>query len=203
MDNESFRCVCNLGFQEFYNGAQVVCNDINECQSGQHECDYNAQCLNNIGSYVCQCNPGFEGDGFACETARSCENITCPENAECVESNGVAECKCSKGFSGNITLHLKTYFTYSYVGLESIRNSQKFFFRGNGKHCTPILDHSCHNGNNCSPYGYCAISPTTQSYYCACLPGYTGDGYTCTILDITTTTAVVEVTQLTTEPARK
>lgn len=101
VENDSFRCTCNPGFQEYYDGTQITCNDINECQSGQHECDYNAQCLNNIGSYLCQCNPGFEGNGFVCENARSCENITCLENAECVESNGIAECKCLKGFSGN------------------------------------------------------------------------------------------------------
>lgn len=173
MDNESYKCVCNPGFQEYYDGRQTICNDINECQSGQHDCDYNAQCLNSIGSYSCQCNAGFEGNGFICDNAKSCENVTCDENAECVQENGIAECKCIKGFSGN------------------------------GKYCTVIPDHSCHNGNNCSPYGYCSIEPTSNKYFCACLPGYTGNGYNCTVLDINTTTPVVEITNPTTETISK
>lgn len=102
VENDSFRCVCNPGYQNFYSGSETVCADINECQTGQHECDYNAQCVNAVGSYTCQCNPGFEGTGFVCENARSCQNVTCNENAECVENSEVAACRCQPGFSGTI-----------------------------------------------------------------------------------------------------
>lgn len=84
-------------------------------------------------------------------------------------------------------------------------NNNYILIKGNGRYCAPIPDHSCHNGNNCSPYGYCSIDPNTQNYYCACLPGYTGDGYTCTIQEVvtTTTTAETEITNPTTEPISK
>lgn len=77
-----------------------MCQDMNECQTGLHDCDYNAQCINEIGSYSCRCNPGYEGDGRFCENAQTCQNVQCPENAECVE-NGIAICQCIAGFTGN------------------------------------------------------------------------------------------------------
>ena len=38
--------------------------DVNECSASV--CDVNANCQNNIGSYVCSCNAGFTGDGNTC-----------------------------------------------------------------------------------------------------------------------------------------
>jgi len=40
--------------------------DIPECDRGLDECDMNANCINNFGSYNCMCNTGFTGDGFSC-----------------------------------------------------------------------------------------------------------------------------------------
>ncbi|KAJ8922644.1 hypothetical protein NQ315_007676 [Exocentrus adspersus] len=162
VENDSFRCVCNPGYQQYYTGSETTCGDINECQTGQHECDYNAVCINAIGGYSCQCNPGFEGTGYVCENARSCTNVTCTENAECVESNDVAMCRCLTGFSGD------------------------------GQYCKPIASQSCHEANNCSPYGYCSINPENNNYYCGCLPGYSGDGYNC--VQVETTTSVAQET---------
>ncbi|CAG9854211.1 unnamed protein product [Phyllotreta striolata] len=162
VDNDSYRCICNPGYQNQYDGNSTVCADIDECQNGQHECDYNARCTNLVGSYSCTCNPGYEGNGHICDNARSCQNITCNENSECVESNGIASCKCQAGF------------------------------KGDGQYCTPMLDHSCHIANNCSPYGYCSISPEMGVYNCTCLPGYAGDGYRCQ--QVPTTTSVIPTT---------
>jgi hypothetical protein len=68
VNDDSFRCVCNPGYQHLYLGNETVCADVDECQSGLHSCDYNAQCINEIGAYSCQCNPGFTGNGRVCET---------------------------------------------------------------------------------------------------------------------------------------
>ena len=40
--------------------------DINECETGEHNCDSNAECNNTIGSFECFCNEGYEGDGVNC-----------------------------------------------------------------------------------------------------------------------------------------
>ena len=36
------------------------CSDANECAL---QCDSNATCVNNAGSYTCECDAGFSGDG--------------------------------------------------------------------------------------------------------------------------------------------
>ena len=32
--------------------------DIDECETGTHECDENASCENVLGNYTCHCNTG-------------------------------------------------------------------------------------------------------------------------------------------------
>uniref|UniRef100_A0A7N8YPF2 Nidogen 2a (osteonidogen) n=1 Tax=Mastacembelus armatus TaxID=205130 RepID=A0A7N8YPF2_9TELE len=41
-----------------------VCVYIDECSSSP--CHVNARCINGMGSFQCQCQPGFYGDGFHC-----------------------------------------------------------------------------------------------------------------------------------------
>ena len=80
----SFNCTCREGFEgdgfnctgKFYFCTQGLCTclmtnltfvaDIPECERGLDGCDPNATCTNTIGSYVCNCNTGFTGDGFTC-----------------------------------------------------------------------------------------------------------------------------------------
>ena len=40
-------------------------SDVNECES-ENECDVNASCENNEGSYGCECEEGYEGNGRVC-----------------------------------------------------------------------------------------------------------------------------------------
>ena len=42
-----------------------VFSDIDECK-GNHSCHVNATCTNTNGSYVCECRPGFNGNGQKC-----------------------------------------------------------------------------------------------------------------------------------------
>lgn len=150
VEDDTFHCVCNPGYQTIYVNNEETCEDINECTYGIHDCDYNAQCVNIEGAFMCNCNPGFEGNGRVCENARSCDGVQCNNNAECVVHASIARCQCIPGFQGN------------------------------GYTCSPIISQSCHLANNCSPFGYCEINPEDNMYSCRCLPEYEGDGYECT-----------------------
>ena len=41
--------------------------DINECELELDNCSPNAACTNTMGSFECECLPGFSGDGMTCE----------------------------------------------------------------------------------------------------------------------------------------
>ena len=42
-------------------------SDINECTAADQLCDFNADCINTHGSYICSCLYGFTGDGKSCQ----------------------------------------------------------------------------------------------------------------------------------------
>ena len=41
--------------------------DIDECATGDHNCDVNAGCVNTDGSFTCSCNAGYIGNGVSCQ----------------------------------------------------------------------------------------------------------------------------------------
>ena len=52
--------------QNTYHLVNYLLSDDNECESGGHDCDENALCINTEGSYKCDCNEGYNGNGFRC-----------------------------------------------------------------------------------------------------------------------------------------
>ena len=44
----------------------IFFSDIDECSLGSDNCDVNAQCINEMGTFSCECNAGFTGDGVTC-----------------------------------------------------------------------------------------------------------------------------------------
>ena len=62
--------VCNFGQCHCLSGlkgnGQSVCLDIDECLTSP--CHEDAHCNNTFRSFECDCNEGFEGDGFHCES---------------------------------------------------------------------------------------------------------------------------------------
>jgi len=55
------------------------CNDIDECSESADNCDANASCTNDIGSFTCTCKEGFAGNGTSC-TAITCPSLSTPQN---------------------------------------------------------------------------------------------------------------------------
>lgn len=78
------------------------CYDINECIEETDECSKDAICLNNQGSYDCQCNAGYEGNGKTCDDVDECESTdSCSVNADCINSLGSYSCSCKTGYLGD------------------------------------------------------------------------------------------------------
>ena len=45
--------------------------DVDECSSGTFPCNDNANCTNTIGSFLCNCQSGYTGNGLTCEGVQS------------------------------------------------------------------------------------------------------------------------------------
>ena len=44
----------------------MITLDVDECDLDADDCHANATCNNTIGSYTCECNIGYTGDGYNC-----------------------------------------------------------------------------------------------------------------------------------------
>ncbi|KAL0609605.1 Cartilage oligomeric matrix protein [Plecturocebus cupreus] len=110
----------------FAKANKQVCTDINECETGQHNCVPNSVCINTRvrpareegriagaapaqGSFQCgPCQPGFVGDqasGCQRRAQRFCPDGSpseCHEHADCIlERDGSRSCVCAVGWAGN------------------------------------------------------------------------------------------------------
>ncbi|HYQ25762.1 MAG TPA: calcium-binding EGF-like domain-containing protein, partial [Polyangiaceae bacterium] len=63
-DGCSAACKVESGYS--CNGAPSSCANINECATGAANCGTNAGCKDTVGSYKCECKPGYSGDGMTC-----------------------------------------------------------------------------------------------------------------------------------------
>uniref|UniRef100_A0A8D8XMX9 Nidogen-1 n=1 Tax=Cacopsylla melanoneura TaxID=428564 RepID=A0A8D8XMX9_9HEMI len=163
-------CICNRGFQQLYSEDRrqedFGCFDINECNEGTSACHQNAICFNEIGSYSCQCRPGFIGNGHQCTenpvpqtpSVSPCETDpqACnPPHSTCTDPSDYRTCNCDPGYQ-------KDYL-----------DDRRVAFR-----CTDIDE--CLN--------YPAVCPNNAdcinhqgSYTCQCKEGYSGDGTYCDV----------------------
>ncbi|XP_072042492.1 uncharacterized protein [Amphiura filiformis] len=51
--------------------------DTDECATGTDNCDQHAACTNTVGSFTCECNTGFTGDGVTCTDDNVFTNLVC------------------------------------------------------------------------------------------------------------------------------
>ncbi|XP_064101246.1 nidogen-1-like isoform X2 [Macrobrachium nipponense] len=73
-----------------------------EC-AGTNNCSANADCIDGVLSYRCNCRPGYQGDGFTCSDVDECSsgNHLCHSRANCTNTIGSYTCRCRPPYSGN------------------------------------------------------------------------------------------------------
>lgn len=98
----------------------MSCNEVNICHPDANCVLSSENSTNANGEYICQCNPGFIGDGFQCaaeiglpipfptyETDGSSSGCditdTCGQDATCVYDDEALKsvCVCTDGFRGD------------------------------------------------------------------------------------------------------
>ncbi|XP_067114081.1 fibrillin-2-like [Osmerus mordax] len=185
----SFRCECPTGFS--YNDLLLICEDIDECSSGENLCQRNADCINSAGSYRCECSEGYNlSPNGACIDRNECLEIpnVC-SHGECVDIRGGYRCVCHKGFKvtsnrkmcmdidecerqpcGNGTCKntVGSYNCLCHPGFELTHNNDCM----DVDECTTSYGQICRNGQCLNSVG---------SFLCLCDEGYefTPDGRNC------------------------
>ncbi|XP_036439189.1 EGF-containing fibulin-like extracellular matrix protein 1 isoform X3 [Colossoma macropomum] len=86
------RCTSGFTLDE-----QNYCRDVNECQVSQ-PCEH--QCHNLIGSFICQCNRGFElaPDSVSCIDIDECAYSPYMCQYACINTPGEYSCTCPDGY---------------------------------------------------------------------------------------------------------
>lgn len=99
-----FTCSCSPGHHlvQLSNG-ESRCADINECEQrvGQSLCPANAQCINTIGSYFCECKSGFQKsieNERVCLDVDECNEIPGLCHHQCINFFGGYKCTCNNGY---------------------------------------------------------------------------------------------------------
>uniref|UniRef100_A0A8D0B1Y7 Nidogen 2 n=1 Tax=Sander lucioperca TaxID=283035 RepID=A0A8D0B1Y7_SANLU len=111
----SHRCQCQSGYEFGFDGRTCPAGvffsssapsfflDIDECSSTP--CHISARCINGLGSFLCQCQPGFYGDGFYCSQTEGhpgafipqCDSDGRYQPLQCHGSTGHCWCVDSRG----------------------------------------------------------------------------------------------------------
>ncbi|XP_028416050.1 neurogenic locus notch homolog protein 1-like [Dendronephthya gigantea] len=165
----------------------LVTEDIDECGKGTHQCSKKANCSNTPGSYNCQCQIGYEGNGKKCNDINECADSPCGYNANCTNTNGSYICECRTGYEGNgincTDVDECEKGTHKCDNNANCTNTPGSFscqcqhgYTGEGRKCEDVDE--CEKGTHkCDKNAKCTNTP--GSFNCQCQRGYTGEGRKC------------------------
>ncbi|KRX88301.1 Nidogen-1 [Trichinella pseudospiralis] len=207
-NSRRYVCQCQQGFTgDGYNCQETSRSEekaMHPCQSAD-DCHVNAHCVNVPSSpdqYLCECLPGFRGDGLnICEPADECnpgaQPTGCAEQAACLYDNNeqAYKCRCLQGYAGDGKIcTLERTQDCSFDPSLCHRDAECLFehersmhvcqcrpgFLGDGYYsCQLQSSESCVVQNLCDPQARCVPNERGTDFHCVCNAGYEGDGFTC------------------------
>ncbi|XP_078495730.1 uncharacterized protein LOC144751244 [Ciona intestinalis] len=151
-------------------------------------CVSGSTCMNNPGSYICQCPAGTFGDGITgCTNIDYCQGVNCV-NGSCVLLPTSYECQCNSGWTKSIGgVVCDTDVMECTLDPSRCNNGQCVEQLGSfscscqsgweGSACNINIDECSRNLDNCD--GNATCTDTAGSFTCACNAGYRGNGLTC------------------------
>ena len=88
-------CNCTDGYEKHEDG---TCKDVDECSLGLHDCPRRSKCVNSVGTFDCQCFPGYN------DTLPGHEGKHCINNnlMTCQQTENSLKCSCKDGFNENV-----------------------------------------------------------------------------------------------------
>ncbi|KAG9334931.1 hypothetical protein JZ751_006253 [Albula glossodonta] len=201
-------CSCFKGHKLKADGKS--CEDIDECETGTHNCVAEFECQNTVGSFRCRprkkCGDGFIQDALgSCIDINECLTQTEPYIDECANTNGPCEGHTCVNLMGSFRCDCRTGFNFNSLSrsCEDINECRHF----PGRLCVHKCENqpgsyqcSCMTGftlasdnRNCNDLNECESNPCSQecanvygSYQCYCRRGYQLsdiDGITCEDID--------------------
>ena len=161
-------------YLEFVSGVHK-CVDDDECALASTKCHHFANCINNDGSYKCDCKSGYKGDGDKeCKIIDACAEMDrCGPNGKCfnVVETGY-QCICDKGYYNNKGADIQ-----SADGVEARSGTGL----GPCLNIDECLEKAVYTVDGSTIQSYCGqntvCTDTDGSYNCACKTGYEGDPF--------------------------
>ncbi|CAB3384639.1 Hypothetical predicted protein [Cloeon dipterum] len=89
---------CDHGFLKNVHSGECV--DIDECEAIPSLCGNGGKCVNNIGSFTCECPEGLarNPDNNNCEDLNECDDASTCQDGSCHNTDGSYYCICNHGF---------------------------------------------------------------------------------------------------------
>jgi len=201
LNNLGYVCTCKRGFE---GDGYRNCVDVNECKTGNHNCDPIAECIDMDGSYKCACPTGHSGNGERgncikgqIDSAYTIGQSNVPSYSPSISllpSSSSTIDRCAPGMNfchrdsecWNVPPSSKN-------GLGYVCKCKRGYMGDGYWNCVDVNE--CKTGNhNCDPMADCV--DMDGSYKCVCPTGYGGNGEKGNCIDIIPSSAPSSIPSL-------
>eukprot|EP00736_Rhodelphis_marinus_P008642 Rmarinus@m.15608 len=159
-------CECMTGYS---GDGHTACQDYDECLMDVSDCDSHATCTNTPGSFTCDCDSDYFGDGVVC--------TACGENASSAPGSAAGEaCECVDGYEGDAVEGCQDIDEC--VSLSSDCATTAVCTNTPGSFSCVCLENYFGDGVNCTScaFGATSAAGSDTPNACVCNVGFEGEG---------------------------